>query len=82
MDIDDILAEVDPAPTARLETVDLQELTRAWVNEKNAPELLPWPEDLLERVMERIREQVRLSLAPYTRAQNRMCMRPTGLRPV
>ena len=64
MDIDDILAEVDPAPAAPSEAVDLQELTRAWVNEKNAPELLPWPEELLDRVMERIRKQVRPSYRP------------------
>lgn len=41
MDIDDILREVDPAsrgvPT---ETRDLQALTRRWVAERSAPELL------------------------------------------
>ena len=71
MDIDDILAEVDPGPAAAPETVDLQDLTRAWVNEKNAPELLPWPEALVERVMERIRKQVsaRLFVEPSPGAQ-------------
>ena len=41
MDIDDILLEVDPAsdPIPR-ETRDLQALTRAWVAERSAPELL------------------------------------------
>lgn len=41
MDIDDILREVDPT-TARVpaETRDLQALTRAWVAERSAPELL------------------------------------------
>ena len=58
MDIDDILAEVDPGPAVPAETLDLQALTRAWVNEKNAPELLAWPEELVERVMERVRKQV------------------------
>lgn len=56
MDIDDILAEVsgDGLP---LETRDLQELTRAWVTERSAPELLPWPSDLMERVLRRIHQQ-------------------------
>ncbi|KAA6413483.1 MAG: GINS Sld5 component [Lasallia pustulata] len=59
MDIDDILAEVagDAVPQ---ETRDLQELTRAWVNERSAPEILPWPESLMERMMDRIRQQIDL----------------------
>ena len=57
MDIDDILAEVD-GQTISQETRDLQELTRAWVNERCAPEILLWPEALMERVLERIRTQV------------------------
>ncbi|KAI4110953.1 MAG: hypothetical protein LQ339_000955 [Xanthoria mediterranea] len=57
MDIDDILAEVsgDGSPP---ETRDLQELTRAWVTERSAPELLPWPSDLMERVLGRIHQQI------------------------
>ncbi|KAL8642276.1 MAG: hypothetical protein Q9228_001014 [Teloschistes exilis] len=57
MDIDDILAEVsgDGLP---LETQDLHELTRAWVTERSAPELLPWPSALMERVLERIHQQI------------------------
>ncbi|KAL8771892.1 MAG: hypothetical protein Q9209_002830 [Squamulea sp. 1 TL-2023] len=57
MDIDDILAEVsgDGLP---LETRDLQRLTRAWVTERSAPELLPWPSDLMERVLGRIHQQI------------------------
>lgn len=46
MDIDDILREVDPAshsvPQAKH---DLQDLTRAWVAERSAPELLPYADD-------------------------------------
>lgn len=57
MDIDDILAEVDDR-TVPQETRDLQELTRTWVNERSAPELLPWPAELMDRVLERIRQQV------------------------
>ena len=57
MDIDDILAEVDYS-TIPQETRDLQELTRTWVNERSAPELLPWPTELMDRVLERIRQQV------------------------
>ena len=58
MDIDDILAEVT-ADAVPQETRDLQELTRAWVSERVAPEILPYPEGLMERVLERIRRQVR-----------------------
>ena len=57
MDIDDILAEVDGQIIPR-EALDLQELTRAWVTERSAPEILPWPDALMDRVLERIRKQV------------------------
>lgn len=57
MDIDDILADiaVDATPP---ETRDLQALTRAWVAERGAPELLSWPGELVERVLGRIAKQV------------------------
>lgn len=43
MDIDDILREVDPAGGAAPRGKrDLQELTRAWVAERSAPELLEY----------------------------------------
>ncbi|MCJ1479936.1 GINS complex subunit [Schaereria dolodes] len=57
MDIDDILADVAGYGEPR-ETRDLQELTRAWIIERSAPEILQWPQQLMERVMERIRQQV------------------------
>ena len=57
MDIEDILADVDGDAVPQ-ETRDLQELTRAWVTERSAPEILPWPESLMERIMDRIRQQV------------------------
>lgn len=59
MDIDDILAEVS-APRIPQRTIDLQALTRAWVAERTAPELLPYPSELVDRVMERVRTQVRV----------------------
>ncbi|OAL52087.1 GINS complex, Sld5 component [Pyrenochaeta sp. DS3sAY3a] len=59
MDIDDLLAEVAVDSTPR-ETRDLQELTRYWVAERVAPEILPWPSDLMERVLERIQKQIEL----------------------
>lgn len=58
MDIDDILVDIDRESLPR-ETLDLQELTRAWVAERVAPELLPYPDALMERVSARIRKQVR-----------------------
>ncbi|KAF1916233.1 hypothetical protein BDU57DRAFT_224043 [Ampelomyces quisqualis] len=59
MDIDDLLAEVAVDSTSR-ETRDLQELTRCWVAERVAPEILPWPSQLMDRVLERIRRQIEL----------------------
>jgi len=57
-DIADILASVS-APSISQRTLDLQALTRAWVAERTAPELLPYPTELVERVMERLGKQVR-----------------------
>lgn len=37
---------------------DLQLLTRAWSSERVAPELLPYPSKLMDRIMARIRAQV------------------------
>ena len=37
---------------------DLQALTHAWVSERVAPELLPYPAELMDRVMGCIRRQV------------------------
>lgn len=62
MDIDDILAEVSrdsPAQQHEQAARDLQELTRLWVAERVAPELLPYPDALMERVLDRVRRQVR-----------------------
>lgn len=56
-DISDILASVS-GPTTPQRTLDLQALTRAWVNERVAPELLPYPADLIDRIMGRIATQV------------------------
>ena len=59
MDIDDILASVS-GPSVPPEINEHQALARAWVNEKNAPEILPWPEELMERIGDRIRRQIEL----------------------
>ena len=63
MDIDDILAEIDQDVLPQ-EVRDLHALTRAWVTERSAPEILPWPAPLMDRVMERVRQQV-CSLYPH-----------------
>lgn len=57
-DISDILASVS-APSIPQRTLDLQALTRAWVNERTSPELLPHPASLIDRVTDRIKKQVR-----------------------
>ena len=59
MDIDDLLAEVSVDSTSQ-ETRDLQELTRCWVAERVAPEVLPWPAELMDRILGRIERQVSL----------------------
>ncbi|KAK3111483.1 GINS complex subunit [Teratosphaeriaceae sp. CCFEE 6253] len=56
-DIADILASVS-APITPQRTLDLQALTRAWIAERTAPELLPYPTDLIDRVMDRVKEQI------------------------
>uniref|UniRef100_A0A8H7N9M9 GINS subunit domain-containing protein n=1 Tax=Bionectria ochroleuca TaxID=29856 RepID=A0A8H7N9M9_BIOOC len=60
MDIDDILREVDPTSSGvPNETGDLQSLTRLWVAERSAPELLEWPSGgLFERINDRIKAQI------------------------
>jgi GINS complex subunit 4 len=59
MDIDDIIAELD-RDVGNREEDDLRELTRLWVAERGAPELMPWPESLIKRVTDRIARQVLL----------------------
>ena len=57
-DIDDILAELNGAEAIPQETRDLQALTGAWITERVGPEIMPYPEGLMERIMERIRSQI------------------------
>ena len=57
MDIDDILADLD-GDNANHDVEDLRSLTRLWVAERVSPELVPWPEDLINRVMDRTAKQV------------------------
>lgn len=59
MDIDDILAEVSGAAVPQ-EQADLEALTRAWVSERVAPEILPYPSALMTRVTARMRAQIDL----------------------
>lgn len=61
MEIDDILDTLNDHNGIPQETKDLQELTRLWVIERGAPEILRWPEALMDRVLNRIRKQVRPS---------------------
>ena len=63
--IDDILASVDrehlSASSPETAALDLQLLTRFWVAERGVSEVLPWPEPLMDRMMERVRSQVRIT---------------------
>jgi GINS complex subunit 4 len=60
MDIDDILADLDRSePTSTASTaLDHQQLTRFWVSERAAPDVLKWPADLMDRIMLRVRQQI------------------------
>ncbi|KAF7504393.1 hypothetical protein GJ744_002259 [Endocarpon pusillum] len=62
MDIDDILADLDRTePTAKASTaLDHQQLTRFWISERAAPDVLRWPTDLMDRVIGRVRQQIEL----------------------
>jgi GINS complex subunit 4 len=57
MDIDDLLQEFDDGhrPSG---TRDINDLTQSWIAERTAPEILPFQTYLLERLMERVRQQV------------------------
>ncbi|PUU81323.1 hypothetical protein B9Z19DRAFT_1113511 [Tuber borchii] len=59
MDIDDLLQELDDnqVPSG---TRDIADLTQSWIAERSAPEILPFQTALLERLMERIRQQIEL----------------------
>nr|OQO31770.1 hypothetical protein B0A51_00672 [Rachicladosporium sp. CCFEE 5018] len=67
-DISDILASVS-SPSIHPQTLDLQALTRAWVNERSAPELLPYPSDLIARVSQRLSAQI-LKIESLTSTNN------------
>lgn len=58
-DIDDILASVS-APSLDSRTLDLQSLTRAWINERTSPTLLPYPTALIDRYNENIKRQIQI----------------------
>jgi len=57
MDIDDILADIDQQSIPQ-DRQDLEALTRLWVAERVAPELLPYPDELMERVLARLAKQI------------------------
>lgn len=71
LDISDILASVsrpfDRTSSSQLQShtvgdtdtyADHQLLTRAWTSERCAPDLLPYPSELMERVMARVQAQI------------------------
>ena len=58
VDISDILTSVSLPKALAPETQDLHDLTRSWVAERSAPELLPWPGPLMDRTMARLAQQI------------------------
>lgn len=59
-DIDDILREFD-SQNAPSNAKDYDDLLKWWINERAAPEILQYQEDLVERIMTRVRRQVKHS---------------------
>ncbi|KUL84385.1 hypothetical protein ZTR_06322 [Talaromyces verruculosus] len=73
MDIDDILASVDRATnhsSPESLTIDHQHLTRLWVAERAVSELLPWPAELMDRMMERVENIEDLTASSYEMSNN------------
>ncbi|KAF8533271.1 hypothetical protein BDD12DRAFT_499993 [Trichophaea hybrida] len=60
MDIDDILQEFDTAAQPHDASRDIKDLTLSWIAERTAPEILPFQTALLDRLTERIRQQIEL----------------------
>jgi len=60
MDIDDILQEFDAGGTVHDASKDIQNLTTAWIAERSAPEIMPFQAALVDRLTERIRQQIEL----------------------
>jgi GINS complex subunit 4 len=60
MDIDDILADLDRTESSSTTSIalDHQQLTRFWISERAAPDVLKWRPDLMDRVMARVRQQI------------------------
>lgn len=56
--MDDILAEFDAGAPSISSPQDVEHLTKFWIAERTAPEILPYQGDVLERLMERVRDQV------------------------
>ncbi|KAK6517708.1 GINS complex subunit [Arthrobotrys conoides] len=56
-DIDDILREFD-SQNAPSNSKDYDDLLKWWTNERAAPEILQCQEDLVERIMTRVRRQI------------------------
>ena len=65
LDISDILADVHSSSLSSQEHLastahlDHQQLTRLWTSERACPDILPWPTELMQRVMSRVRAQIR-----------------------
>jgi GINS complex subunit 4 len=64
LDISDILAEVHSSSLspqdqlASTANLDHQQLTRLWTSERTCPDILPWPTELMQRVMARVQAQI------------------------
>ncbi|KAI5815790.1 hypothetical protein BZA77DRAFT_247908 [Pyronema omphalodes] len=60
MELDDILREFDAGAPVSNPGKDISDLTTAWIAERTAPEILPFQTQLVERLTDRIRQQIEL----------------------
>jgi GINS complex subunit 4 len=64
LDISDILAVIHSSSLSPQEQLastahlDHQQLTRLWISERTCPDILPWPTELMQRVMARVQAQI------------------------
>ena len=64
LDISDILADVHSSSLSQQDQLastahlDHQQLTRLWTSERTCPDILPWPTELMQRVMARVQAQI------------------------
>ena len=58
--VEDVTGGIDIVPEEESQGTPLERLTRHWMNERHAPDILAAQEDLLTNLLDHLRRQVRL----------------------